>query len=185
VADCGEDDVGRIALATLEMTAAEVVNASPSDRGGGGRKPKSRNNPMQSNCTCSRTWRMASASHGGSYAKQIAFRSSTTLARWPGQQLAPSPVYSKHAKNSIIVFPWRFRNMRPVQHLLFRLGVLLPAAARLHITRMPCDRSYSGPFMSVVGRFCCRTILRSRANRDSVEVKRPSTESFDDGAVQG
>jgi hypothetical protein len=26
--------------------------------------------------------------------------------------------------------------------------------------------------------------LRSRANRDSVEVKRPSTERFDDGAVQ-
>jgi hypothetical protein len=49
-------------------------------------------------------------------------------------------------------------------------------------------RSGPGPNGSVKSpfdRFCCRTVLRSRANSDSVEVKWPSTESFDDGAVQG
>ena len=38
--------------------------------------------------------------------------------------------------------------------------------------------------VAATGRFCCRTGLRGRANRDSVDLKRPSTERFDDGAAQ-
>jgi hypothetical protein len=33
--------------------------------------------------------------------------------------------------------------------------------------------------------FCCRTSLRGDANRDSVDLRRPSAERFDDGAAQG
>jgi len=36
-----------------------------------------------------------------------------------------------------------------------------------------------------LGRFCCRTSLRGDANRDSVYLRRPSAERFDDGAAQG
>ena len=35
--------------------------------------------------------------------------------------------------------------------------------------------------MTASGRFCCKTGLRGRANRDSVALRQPSTERFDDG----
>src|ERR1700742_81101 len=39
--------------------------------------------------------------------------------------------------------------------------------------------------LSAFDRFCCRTSLRGDANRDSVYLRGPSAERFDDGAAQG